>query len=93
MSGNVGPKTQFFSYRVDLPGTATTYIIEWQDSDGVNQKNTYGPRKTPIGFILNSCVTYGTFIINGSRVFASGESCPGNTICAKTSLITNNGKC
>ena len=93
MSGTVGSKTQFFSYRVDLPGTATTYIIEWQDSDGVNQKNTYGPRKTPISFILNSCVTYGTFIINGSRVFASGESCPGNTICAKTSLITNNGKC
>ena len=39
---NCRTKTQFFSYRVDLPGTPTTYIIEWQDSDGVNQKNTYG---------------------------------------------------
>jgi hypothetical protein len=93
MSGNVGPKTQFFSYRVDLPGTATTYIIEWEDSDGVNQKNTYLPRKTPISFILNSCVTYGTFIVNGSRIFAIDDPCPGNNICVRTNLITNNGKC
>jgi len=43
MSGNVGPKTQFFNYRVDLPIGQT--IIEYQDSDGVNKKFEYNLKK------------------------------------------------
>ena len=92
MSGLIGAKKQFFSYRIDLPGTPTTYVIEWQDSDGVNQVNTYIPGKFPISVIL-SCATYATIIINDVPSFAINESCPGNTTCNQTSLITNNGKC
>ncbi len=93
MSGLIGAKKQFFSYRIDLPITpVTTYVIEWQDSDGVNQKNSYSTGKFPITVFL-SCVTYGTFIIDDVRVFANNEDCPGNTTCNQTSLITNNGKC
>jgi hypothetical protein len=93
MSGVTGPKKQFFSYVIDLPSVpVTTYVIEWQDSDGVNQINSYSTGKFPITVFL-SCVIYGTFIINGSRFFAIDDPCPGNNICARTNLITNNGKC
>lgn len=93
MSGTVGPKTQFFSYRIDLPITpVTTYVIEWQDSDGVNQKNSYSIGKFPITVNI-SCATYGTIYINETLVFAINESCPGNTICVKSSITTNLGEC
>ena len=88
MSGTVGPKTQFFQYRIDLPIGQT--IIGYQDSDGVNKKLEYN-LKAPIQVFI--CATYGTIILNGVLSFATNESCPGNTTCNQTSLITNNGKC
>jgi len=89
MSGIVGPKTQFFQYRIDLPIGQT--IIEYQDSDGVNKKFEYNLKAPSQVFI--SCATYGTIILNGVLSFATNESCPGNTSCNQDSTITNNGKC
>jgi len=93
MSGTVGPKTQFFSYRIDIPVLpATTYLIEWQDSDGLNISQTYASGKIPITVNI-SCATYGTIYINETLVFAINELCPGNTICVKSSITTNLGEC
>lgn len=89
MSGNVGPKTQFFGYIIDLPIGLT--IVEYQDSDGVNKKFEYALKVPSQVFI--SCATYGTIYLNGGLSFAINESCPGNTICNQSPTITNNGKC
>ena len=89
MSGTVGPKTQFFRYRIDIPIGQT--IIEYQDSDGVNKKLEYNLKASTQVFI--SCATYGTIILNGVLSYATNESCPGNTSCNQDSTITNNGKC
>ena len=89
MSGTVGPKTQFFSYIIDIPILETT--IEYQDGDGVNKKLYYN-LKAPTQLFI-TCATYGTIILNGGLTFAINESCPGNTICNQSPTITNNGKC
>jgi len=89
MSSTTGPRTQFFRYIIDIPIGQTT--VEYQDGDGVNKKFVFD-RRIPTQLFI-SCATYGTFIINGSRVFAIDDPCPGNNICARTSLITNNGNC
>jgi len=89
MSGTVGARTQFFSYRVDIPIGQTT--VEYQDGDGVNRYLFYS-RKAPTQLFI-SCVTYGTIYLNGGLSFAINESCPGNTICNQSPTITNNGNC
>ena len=93
MSGRVGPKTQFFSYNIDLPLLpATFYLIEWQDSDGLNISQTYATGKFPITVNIG-CATYGTIYINETLVFAINEPCPGNTICNQSTITTNLGTC
>lgn len=89
MSGRVGPKTQFFSYIIEIQAGLT--IIEYQDSDGVNEKLQY-VSKAPFEVFIN-CATYGTIYLNGDLSFAINESCPGNAICNQSPTITNNGKC
>ena len=89
MSGTVGPKTQFFRYRIDLPAGQT--YVEYQDKNGINQ-NLFYFLKIPSQVSIE-CATYGTIYINGVRFFAINESCPGNTICLQESILINNGKC
>lgn len=93
MSSTIGPRTKFYSYRIDLPLTPpTTYLIEWQDSDGLNRNETYATGKVPI--IVNiGCATYGTIYINETLVFAINESCPSNSVCNQSTITTNLGEC